>query len=136
MAPGFRKFEAYEATAGFDDNYDSDPLTYQESTIIEDDECATTYCHPINPWLQGGSSSTLIEVSMEMNKHVHLQPTFQEIPIAESKADEVTPDATLLLQYHRQFGHISFTKLKYMAKMGVIPKMLVKCPTPVCSACM
>ena len=42
MAPGFRQFEAYEVTAGFDDNYDSDPLISQEAAIIENEEGATT----------------------------------------------------------------------------------------------
>ena len=71
-----------------------------------------------------------------MNKPVHLQPTVHGIPIVEPEEDKVASDATQLLQYHRQFGHISFTKLKHMATMGVIPKRLAKCPPQVCSACM
>ena len=49
MAPDFRQFEAYEVTAGFDDNYNSDPLISHEEVIIEDKDCTTTYCHPTKP---------------------------------------------------------------------------------------
>ena len=52
IAPLFRQFEAYGVTVGFDHNYDSDLITSQEAHIIEDDESATTYCHPTNPWIE------------------------------------------------------------------------------------
>jgi hypothetical protein len=136
LAPGFRQFEAYEATAGFDSNYDSDPIISHEAAIIEDEEETATYCPPVNPWLEGGTQCTPTEVSIDMNKPVPLQPTVHGIPMVDPEEDRAASDASLLLQYHRQFGHISFTKLKHMAKLGVIPKRLAKCPTPVCSACM
>ena len=45
-------------------------------------------------------------------------------------------DEALLLRYHRQFGHISFSRLQDMASVGVIPKRLRKCRIPMCSACL
>jgi hypothetical protein len=48
-----------------------------------------------------------------------------------------TIDAAELLRYpHPQFGHATFCKIQELAKSGVIPKKLVKCNAPVCSACM
>lgn len=42
---------------------------------------------------------------------------------------------TQLLRLHYDFGHISFKKLREMAKQGIIPKNLINQPPPVCSAC-
>jgi len=39
------------------------------------------------------------------------------------------------MKHHVQFGHVSFQRLRLMAKAGIIPKRLANCPIPVCSAC-
>jgi len=48
----------------------------------------------------------------------------------------MTKSEAQLLQYHRNFGHIPFTKLQIMAEQGILPRNLAKCNIPVCSACM
>ena len=97
IAPWFRRFEAYEATAGFDHNYNSDPITSQEAHIIEDEESANTNYQPTNPWMKVILTSKPTILSMDMNKPLRLQKTIQGIPIDESEDNEVTPNATLLL---------------------------------------
>ena len=44
---GFREFEAYEATAGFTEANDSQPIIADQVHMIEDDEIP--YCKPTNP---------------------------------------------------------------------------------------
>jgi hypothetical protein len=44
--------------------------------------------------------------------------------------------AAEMLWFHHKFGHISFARLQEMAKVGIIPKRLAKCPIPTCSACL
>ena len=66
---------------------------------------------------------------------------YDGVPVVEDDIFEREPttlpsDEALLLQYHCCFGHISFQLLKAMAEIGIIPKRLAKCSTPVCSACM
>jgi hypothetical protein len=39
------------------------------------------------------------------------------------------------LNYHHQFGHVSFQQLKEMVKQGIIPKRLAKMQPPMCAAC-
>ncbi len=58
------------------------------------------------------------------------------IIIEDEEDRQPTNTAAELLRYHHKFGHVSFTKLQEMAKMGTIPKRLAKCPIPACSACM
>jgi len=41
-----------------------------------------------------------------------------------------------LLQFHRDFGHIPFSKLQIIAKNSIIPSRLANCPIPTYSACM
>ena len=48
----------------------------------------------------------------------------------------VTEPADGLLKMHYRFGHISFRKLQYLARQGVIPKRYATCPIPICAACM
>ena len=54
---------------------------------------------------------------------------------AEYPSKETLKSAELLM-YHTRFGHISFLKLREMAKQNIIPKYLQHVPTPACSACM
>ena len=49
---------------------------------------------------------------------------------------QISNDKALLLQYHQNFGHISFYKLQTIAKQGVLPSKLAKCLIPLCSACL
>ena len=59
------------------------------------------------------------------------------IPVVKPTQDEEgMSDEALLLRYHRQFGHISFSRLQQMADIGVIPKRLKDCRVPMCSACL
>jgi hypothetical protein len=61
------------------------------------------------------------------------QPTPNTV---EDKEDQQpTSAAADLLQHHHKFGHVSFRRLKEMAKQGTIPKRLANCPVPACSAC-
>ena len=48
LDPGFRTFEAYQATARFNKTYEGDLVISHEAHIIEDDDII--YCKPVNPW--------------------------------------------------------------------------------------
>ena len=53
----------------------------------------------------------------------------------EDQMETKDPPVAELLRWHQRFGHLSFTKLQWMARKGIIPKRLAKCQTPFCSAC-
>ena len=40
-----------------------------------------------------------------------------------------------LLHWHRRLGHLSFTRIKHMATLGIIPKKLAQVKPPMCSSC-
>ena len=80
--------------------------------------------------------------TVDMDNAPPATPTVNGIPVVEddSHLERETPslssDEDLLLHYHHRFGHILFQRLKAMAEIGIIPKRLAKCRTPVCSACL
>jgi hypothetical protein len=43
--------------------------------------------------------------------------------------------AAEMLRFYYKFGHVYFAKLQEMAKIGIIPRRLARCPAPTCSAC-
>ena len=45
-------------------------------------------------------------------------------------------DSAELLMIHQKYGHISFHRLKEMARQGIINSKYKHCPIPTCSACM
>ena len=82
-------------------------------------------------------------VTLETSNHERLHPVNLEINTfngSTSMPDQTTyeikqmKNEALLLQYHCDFGHVSFKKLQIMAKEGIIPKHLASCPIPTCSA--
>ena len=40
------------------------------------------------------------------------------------------------LRYHHKFNRISPKRIQLMAKQGILPRRLAKCPIPVCTACL
>jgi hypothetical protein len=65
-----------------------------------------------------------------------------EVEITTPKSQTTTTDSSNeddnskeILKIHQWMHHISFAKLKEMAKQGIIPTRLAKCATPLCSSC-
>ena len=67
LAPGFREFEAYEATAGFHKASDSHPFIAEQVHIIENDE--TSYSKPANPWKSKPQQAHPRGVDMDLIKY-------------------------------------------------------------------
>jgi hypothetical protein len=136
LAPGYAKFRAIcpEAEVDYDDEQNN-PVTVASSQVVSDDEDdeddivesgsdidATDWCHPIDAQFDFNDPNT----------------TDQQTPnIVEDEEDQQPTSASAeLLQYHHRFGHVSLQQIIEMAKQGIIPKRLAKCPVLACSACL
>ena len=119
------------------------------NVIENDDDDDRTRFRPDNSWQEGDTSldnSSPEETRTTPNSIEFNFPTKRtqvthnnQIPIVDDEDDETEPklgDEALLLRYHQQFGHVSFARLKDMARTGAIPKRLAQCNTPVCAACL
>ena len=59
----------------------------------------------------------------------------ETVQIQENEDVFASTDSGELLRYHYRFGHLSFARLKQMAKEGLIPKKLRNAKVPTCAAC-
>ena len=61
-----------------------------------------------------------------------------DTPQAKHKRHQSKEENTMseMLRDHQRLGHISFDRIREMARQGLLPKRYVKCPTPACSACL
>jgi len=62
----------------------------------------------------------------------------QSLPnVIEDEEDRQVDNVTAeFLKYHQKFNHCSPRRMQLLARAGVIPRRLAKCPVPVCSACL
>ena len=137
-APGFRKFEAFCATAEI--NYAEEqinPIIAHETLVVTDDdedESAKDSSNSTSKEPQREDWCKPAEMEFDFNLN---GPQKQRPNIIKNEEQNIPTSAIAeLLRFHHQFGHVSFKKLQKMAKMGTIPKRLAKCPIPACLACL
>ena len=57
--------------------------------------------------------------------------------VVEDEEDCMPQDASAeFLKWHHRLGHASPRKIQMLAKMGILPKRLVNCRVPLCTACL
>ena len=137
-APGFRKFESFCATAGIDyEQETANPIIATETLIVSDDDQENDSFENLSKEPQEEDWCQPIDTTFEFQLNKGTGPAIIEAEDDESGIKEQpTSNAAELLRYHHAFGHVSFLKLKEMAKMGTIPKKLANCPVPACSSCL
>ena len=133
LAPGYNAFHAFSAKAGLDD--DNDPVCFDTHIVSdgEDDDSLSS--------AEGddGSIASLPDEPRVTPFDISLDNTTTECTVVlyDSEEDKQPTNVSAeFLRYHHKFNHISFAKLRHMAKQGIIPKHLAKCPAPACSACL
>ena len=68
------------------------------------------------------------KVNMDLAQEMVSPQQHWDIPVVNLTQDEEgMSDEVLLFRHHRKFGHISFSRLQDMEKIGVIPKILSAC---------
>jgi GAG-pre-integrase domain len=111
------------ATCSFED----DPKAYTAET--DDDRMSKgTLMEKAEEMREGPMS---IDFSQDMSKN-SISTDYQRIDdtyINESRAEDI------LLLLHYKFGHVSMSRLKKMADMGLLPSKIANCQTPLCQAC-
>jgi hypothetical protein len=161
LASGYTKFAAFCAQAETDYEKEQDnPLICQPAQVVSDDEDDTDNeddAYIDSGWDQQQRNDAEADSGSEQFQHapntVTLPPTTevpvqtefdlngittQGVPVVVEDEEDRQPTnlAAELLRHHHKFGHTSFAKLQEMAKLGIIPKRLAKCPIPTCSACL
>lgn len=144
LASGYDRFTAFCAEAGmnYEDEQDN-PLLADDTQIVraDDDPGNDVYEDSRQPgsvakqrdkdddhWITPDGTTHGLD-----GKHLgHKVP----IIVQDEEDRQATTPVAKLLKYHHRFGHVSFYSLQQMAREGIIPHRLAKCPIPVCSACL
>ena len=134
LAPGFGKFKLFceKAEIEYDKECESpimcNPVEYDSDDSFSDrDGSNSNLSWPHNH--QEGEhafelNEKLKEHSIDTNGRDRTRHKINDNTSAE------------LLDLHQRYGHIGFSRLREMAKQGVISKKFEKCHIPTCSACL
>jgi hypothetical protein len=145
LPPGYSKYTAFCTEAGFNDSDDLDnPIiakpaqTVRNDKTSDDDESSIKSGNDKNGITNKGLDE---QYCQPIGKYFNLNGPKQSSkngPTVVQDEEDRQPNnlAAEMLRYHHRFGHISFQRLVEMAKQGVIPRRLAKCPIPACSACL
>lgn len=124
LAPGFTKFQAFCVEIK---NDDKDPITLE--TIVTDDE---------GDDIPEREKYTTHDLQGPVKKKDQLPNVVEdEEDVADDEEErQPTHHTAEMLDYHYRFAHISFKRIQDMARWGILPRRLAKCPIPICTACM
>jgi hypothetical protein len=132
-APGYRRF----AVACMQSNYipsdhDHTPDTVQSTKdsqrgLMQMQEHAFDYL-PDMEELERNSNPSPINLNGVNKNDQHITRATLDKQRREPTAE--------LLRMHYKFGHVSFSRLRAMARNGCLPTYLEDCPLPVCPSCL
>jgi GAG-pre-integrase domain len=127
---------------------DDQVMCCQAASTIEDDNDSIAPIHTIEneapdypPKAFEGEltpkrSNVTIKTIQEHDKPVKIEFGDEDIqtkPVADTSDMDPTSEMLFL---HYKLGHISFQKIRQLAKDGLVPKKFLKCRIPTCASCM
>ena len=137
-------YSAYVSTAGLSD--DSDPILLDPSpaAVVTEDEASigTDAHHPDleedwhDDWTVSdseGAAGVTRDADFDFAKDDPQSETVAIDPDEEEKLESLSAE---MLRLHHKFNHISFGKIRALARLGVVNPKLATCPSPACSACL
>ena len=134
-ASGYKNFKAFAAMFTMPATYisdDEEDEVVPSPSLDEQPIRSTTpspHDDPVHPPSEGAMHSPSEGVTTDFKTDPHLIPQELDAPLMAS-------DQALLMAYHEQLGHTSFTQLQELAKQGIIPKKLANVALPKCPSCL
>ncbi|WP_317203594.1 hypothetical protein, partial [Janthinobacterium sp.] len=134
-APGFSRFNAFCSTIG-DSNSSEDYMSY-ESQMVSDDEDEGNNEDQVQSDRTSNDSPLQREHPLYTSFNLEGPQGARTPTIVEDEEDVRPQDASAeFLRWHHRLGHISPKKIQAMAKQGLLPRKLVDCRVPLCTACL
>ena len=135
-ASGARSFRAFCATVNGPETKELNIFTTHVIPEEEDDESFQPK-DPVEPATQDETNQPkpVEEVMTEAPKTslVNMGPVAHVIP--DDKEPTTLDPHNELLRWHHRLGHLPFDRIKQLASAGQLPKRLLACKKPFCSAC-
>jgi hypothetical protein len=102
----------------------------EDGSVADDDESVTTAVD--------NSDATTSEVTTT-NAEDPKQVDFEDHPesgiVSTERDSPLSRDQDKMYRLHVCAGHLSFSKIRAMARRGEVPRRLAKCDSPMCAAC-
>jgi hypothetical protein len=140
MAPRFSKFDAFWFEAGDEEEDDSHPIVSDTTVVINSTDSDEESMNDEEKQDDDEDEDVLTRTRAPITRFSLLPITdgVDEAPalIKDEEERQTSSMAAGVLHYHFNYNHASIKKLWILAKHGVVPRRLAKCPNPVCSACM
>ena len=125
---GYDRFQAFCTEA--------DITVNDEENVIICDECTSILEDKDDEPTSDDSPIELTKNNPAHNKHFqHDNENIHNIT-TQLNLQKMDNDSLDLLNLHTNYGHIPFTRLKEMAKQGIIPSYHQHTKTPACAACL
>jgi hypothetical protein len=131
LAPGFKGFETFIQAAEIDiEEEERSPLCCERVEVSKNTQ--------LEEWkevhIQRESENEALR-SVEFSKPNGIKEPMDQVDINQEDKNNANTAAEFL-RYHVKYGHATTDRMKELARQGIIPKRLEKCPVPVCSSCM
>lgn len=154
-APGYKKYDAFCAQIDSGTlQIESDlKLSYSATTIVTDQleisenglltYDATAVVDEKEKQSAVFSKGTIMEMAEKLRdsglladfgNKMFLDKTSPVTDMNKTYSD-IRKDEDLLLLLHQKYGHIPMVRLQRMAKLGMLPSRIGKCPIPICQSC-
>jgi len=137
LAPGYKHFLAYCVEFKPDTGSNNQTSLLASATLIEDEEEEVKKARGPISWIpmveKAEQPYSIYQPDWKGHRGYSQCRTISHED--DDDGQKMEADLAILLQYHHQFGHVSFQRLQELAKQGVIPRRLAKVPPPMCAAC-
>jgi hypothetical protein len=133
-APGFTNFEAYCST--IDSSDEEAPVCFDATVFPYDQDSPTD---------SPAAASRGETATTSFGRQEPLTTDFDLDGSNQSLQDQVSPDeedsrpqdaSAEFLRWHFNLNHASPKRIQAMARMGILPARLAKCPVPLCTSCL
>ena len=136
LAAGFNRFSLYCQEAKINtDQEDLHPAVIAQSATLIEDEPEDEEAEPNFQVTKPKQTSFDLDgpTADQTTKSHNIEPPHIIEDEEDRQVDNVSAE---FLKYHHKFNHCSPKHMQLLARSGVIPRRLAKCPVPVCSACL
>ena len=131
-APGFSKFDIFCEQAQIEYNQECKNPVICKPVDIEDEETMSNDRNEDIKWPE--RKDRPFEVIFDIDGKSEGAAQIRGVDDRETERTLYT--TAELLEIHQKYGHISFKRLRKMAKQGIISSKFGTCPIPACSAFM
>jgi hypothetical protein len=145
LAPGYKRYDMYCHEVGITTTADDADMVRDITVpIISDDEDDNSVTPNAGTgseeqrderWAPKDPQTCAFNINGPIINQDNITSTSRENTSHQAQ-DTMSKDMQDMMKLHQRLGHISFHKIRELAKQGALPAKFAKCDIPVCTSCM